>query len=279
MAARDRVRDRANNATSGGGGGVAVADKPSSLPPTLQMLTDPRTEAEVAKALPPGLDVKRFLRVARTAVQANPTLLRCEPRSIIAAVHKAAAYGLDVGPIGQAYLVPYGNQAQLVIGYRGMLALARRSGELASIEAREVKENDFFEYEYGLEPKLKHVPAMHDRGEVVCYYGLARFTSGGFYMLVVDLETIEEHRQQSATANSDRSPWKTHPLGMARKTCIRMMEPYLPLTTEAGEAFATDDSPVENSYSYIDATHTPEEQYDEVGEIETPPTSPEASVE
>jgi recombination protein RecT len=270
VAARDRVRDRANNANSGGG--VAVAERPSALPPVIRMLTDPKQKGEFAKALPAGSDVDRYLRTARTAVQANPTLLRCDPRSIIAAIHKAAAYGLDVGPIGQAYLVPYKDQAQLVIGYRGMLALARRSGELVSIEAREVKEHDDFEYEYGLNPKLRHVPAMVERGEVVCYYGLAHFRSGGFYMIVVDLDTIAAHRAESKTANSDKSPWQTHPEAMGRKTVIRIMEPYLPLTTEAAEAIIADDSPTpDDTYTYIEATHTPDEPYDEVGEIEPPP--------
>lgn len=281
MAARDRVRDRANNANDGAGGGVAVVDKPSTLPPVIQMLTDPRTKGEFAKALPAGADVDRYLRVARTAVQANPGLLRCEPRSIIAAIHKAAAYGLDIGPIGQAYLVPYGDQAQLVIGYRGMITLARRSGELASIEAREVKANDIFEYEYGLDPKLRHIPALKERGELIGFWGKADFVNGGMYMVVVDLDTIEEHRRESKTGNSDRSPWKTHYESMGRKTVIRIMEPYLPLTAEAAEAIIAEDGATpDDSFSFIEATHTPDEHYNEVGEIEAdPPPVPEPGPE
>lgn len=211
MAARDKVRSRASS------GGVATAASTGELPPVLRMLTDTRTQDEVAKALPPGLEVERFLRVARTAVQANPALLGCTPRSIIAAIHKAASYGLDVGPVGQAYLVPYKETAQLIIGYRGMITLARRSGELASIEAREVKENDEFEFEYGLHPRLRHVPALTDRGKLVCFYGIAQFINGGSYMIVVDLDTIEEHRRQSPTGNRADGPWMTNYEAMGRK--------------------------------------------------------------
>jgi len=235
MAARDKVRTRA------AGGGVATTEEHAGLPPVLRMLTDERTKGELAKALPPGLEVERFLRVARTVVQANPALLRCTPRSIIASIHKAASYGLDVGPVGQAYLVPYKETAQLIIGYRGMITLARRSGELASIEAREVKENDEFEFEYGLYPRLRHVPALANRGKLVCFYGIAQFINGGSYMIVVDLDTIEEHRRQSPTGNRPDGPWMTNYEAMGRKTVIRIMEPYLPLTTEAAEAIAGDD--------------------------------------
>jgi recombination protein RecT len=250
MAARDKVRSRAT-------GTVVTTENPEALPPVLRMLTDPRTQDEVAKALPPGLEVERFLRVARTAVQANPALLGCTPRSIIAAIHKAASYGLDVGPVGQAYLVPYRDTAQLIIGYRGMIALARRSGELASIEAREVKENDEFEFEYGLHPRLRHVPALNDRGKLVCFYGIAQFLNGGSYMIVVDLDTIEEHRRQSPTGNRPDGPWQTNYDAMGRKTVIRIMEPYLPLTTEAAEAIAGDDAiPVETA-TVIDTTGEP----------------------
>lgn len=249
MAARDRVRSQADAAPPANGG--------DRLPSVLRTLTDPKTKLELAKALPAGLDVERYVRVARTAVQANPDLLRCDTRSLIAAIHKAAAYGLDVGPTEQAYLVPYKNQAQLIIGYRGIIALARNSGELKSIEAREVCTNDLvWEYEYGLDPKLRHKPALKDRGELECFWGQARFTNGGFYMVVVDLDTIEEHRRASPTGNSEKGPWRQNYRSMGRKTVIRIMEPYLPLSTEAREVILADESTLTDpdTYTYIETT-------------------------
>jgi recombination protein RecT len=223
--------------------------------PVLAMLSRPANLEEVAKALPAGYTVDRFIRLARTAIQTSPQLLECHPTSVVAALHRAASYGLDVGPVGHAYLVPFGGKAQLIIGYRGMIALARRSGELASVEARAVRANDEFDYAFGLEQRLVHRPALSDRGDIVCFWGLARFTNGGTYFVVVDLDTIEAHRQESKTGAQDKGPWKTHYEAMGAKTVIRIMEPYLPLTTDAAEVMQGDEVPVDESrFAYLDTT-------------------------
>ena len=93
---------------------------------------------------------------------------------------QAAQLGVEPNtPIGQAYLIPYGNQVQFQLGYKGLIDLAYRSGEVQSIQAHEVHENDTFEYELGLNPKLKHVPAMKDRGPVILYYAVIKLKNGG----------------------------------------------------------------------------------------------------
>lgn len=252
MAARDRVRPADDPGRE--------VERAAPVAPVLALLAKPQNLAEVAKALPAGYGLDRFVRLARTAIQSNPGLLECHPTSVIAALHKAASFGLDVGPVGHAYLVPFkdkdGNkQAQLIIGYRGMVNLARRSGELASIEARAVKDNDRFDYAFGLDQRLVHQPALRDRGEIVCFYGLARFVNGGTYMVVVDLDTIHEHRMASQTGRYDKGPWHDHFEAMGCKTVIRIMEPYLPLTTDAAEAVVTDEQPIDESrFAYLDAT-------------------------
>ena len=72
-------------------------------------------------------------------------------------------------PLGQAYLIPFKNkgvlECQFQLGYKGMLDLAYRSGEVSVIQAHTVYENDMFEYELGLDPKLKQIPAKENRGE------------------------------------------------------------------------------------------------------------------
>ena len=256
MAARDRVRA----AATGEPAAAPEAPKPAPKHPVLAMLEKPANQIEIAKALPPAYTMERFMRVARTAVQTNSDLLDCHPVSVVAALHKAAAFGLDVGPVGQAYLVPFKRQAQLIIGYRGMLTLARRSGELADVQARAVYENDEFDYAYGLNEKLHHRPKLTDKGDLVALWGLARFTNGGHYFVVVPLDEIEEHRMVSKTGADGKGPWKDHYVAMARKTVIRIMEPYLPLTTEAAEAVQNDEVQVDQKpFEFLDTTAVPYE--------------------
>ena len=128
-------------------------------------------EGQIAKALPSVMTPERFSRIAMTAVTKSPTLGRCTPGSFMGALLTAAQLGLEPNtPLGQAYLIPYKNkgvlECQFQLGYRGLIGLAHRSGELRSIEAHIVYENDEFEYELGLEPKLKHVPAMKNKGKI-----------------------------------------------------------------------------------------------------------------
>ena len=248
MAARDRVRPP-----------EAGQERPAPQAPVLAMLAKPANLAEIEKALPAGYTLDRFVRQARTAIQTSPALLDCHPTSVIAALHKAASYGLDVGPVGHAYLVPFKDQgtpkAQLIIGYRGMIALARRSGELASIEARAVRENDEFDYAFGLDQRLMHRPALSERGEIVCFWGLARFRNGGTYFVVVDLDTIHQHRMASKIGSQDKGPWHDFFEQMGCKTVIRIMEPYLPLTTDTAEVMQDDDDPVDESrFAFLDTT-------------------------
>jgi len=237
MGAREAVRQRAAQQR-----GEVERPRPAELT-IMEALSDPDVRSGLIHALPQEIGVDRFLRIARTAVKLNPYLMDCTSKSFVAALHKAAQLGLEPGGTGQCYLTKYGRNVQLVLGYRGIITLARRSGDILSIEAREVHENDEFEYEYGLDAKLRHKPHIGGgRGEVICYYGLAKFTNGGWYFVVVDLDEIERHKQMSETGRQNKGPWREHPVAMARKTVIRIMEPYLPLTIEAREAIVNDET-------------------------------------
>ena len=119
------------------------------------------------------------------------------------------------------------------IADRGLIDLAYRSGEVKSIQAHEVYENDVFEYEYGLEPKLKHVPAKTNRGNVTHYYAVFTTKDGGFGFEVMSIEDITEFaRKFSKSFNSATSPWKTNFDAMAKKTVLKQLLKYAPLKTE-----------------------------------------------
>lgn len=207
-----------------------------------------RSEKAIAKALPSTITAERFTRMATTAVTMNPDLAACTPASFIGAMLQAAALGLEPNtPLGQAYLIPYNNyksgvkEAQFQLGYRGMIELAHRSGEFKSIEAHVVHENDEFDYELGLEPKLKHKPAMKNRGAITWVYAIYKLQSGGYGFEVMSVEDINEHRQKYSKGNSESSPWNKSWEAMAKKTVIKQALKYAPLKSEFVKAMVNDD--------------------------------------
>ena len=122
---------------------------------------------------------------------------------------------------------------KLGISDRGMIALAHRSGELQNVEAHIVYENDEFEYELGLNPKLRHKPAMKNRGEIAWVYAVYRLTSGGFGFEVMSVEDVNKHRDKfSKAAGKGFSPWATAWEEMAKKTVIKKALKYAPLQSD-----------------------------------------------
>ncbi len=218
---------------------AGAALEPRKAPSLVQQVQD--QTAAVERALPAHLkgQGEAFVRAAQTLIRATPNLARCEPATVLGGLLTASSLGLEFGPLGHCYLVPYGNKAQFILGYRGITDLAWRSGKLTSIEAREVKEHDEFSFAYGLDAHLHHVPKMDgDRGRSIAYYGVAHFKGGGHYFVVLSKADVDEHRKASKSGAS--GPWKDHYDAMARKTVIRVMAPFLPLTTEVERAIAQD---------------------------------------
>lgn len=211
---------------------------PSALDPFRRAFDT--AQAHFAKALPQTvaryLTPDRLTKVALNAIGRTPALLACEPLSVLRAVMDAATLGLEAGsPLGHAYLVPYGKTCQLIIGYRGLIELARRSGNIQSVEAHCVFERDRFTATFGLDAKLEHEPAWDgDRGELKAVYCVARFVGGGTHIDVMTRADVERIRGRSKAGNN--GPWKTDYNEMARKTVVRRAAKYWPLSLELAEA-------------------------------------------
>lgn len=205
------------------------ANKPVSPEQTIRHYLE-RMAPEIQRALPKHLDADRLARIAMTTIRQTPKLLECNIQSLLAAVMQSAQLGLEPNILGQAYIIPYGKEAQFIIGYRGMIDLARRSGHIDSIYAHPVYSNDDFEYEYGLNPKLRHKPAMDDRGQFIGAYGVAKFKDGGYHFEFMPKSEIDKRRGRSKA--SGNGPWVTDYEEMACKTVIRHMFKYLPISIE-----------------------------------------------
>lgn len=191
----------------------------------------------LSQVLPKHIDAERMQRIALNVIRTNPTLLQCNINSLMGGVLEAAKLGLEPGMMGQCYLIPFKNnktgqhEAQFIIGYRGLIDLVRRSGQVSTIEAREVHENDDFEFEYGIEDKLKHKPKLNGRGPVIAYYAVAKMKDGGYSFLVMSKEDIEKFRDKHAKSKNF-GPWKDEFDAMAKKTVLRQLIKYLPISVE-----------------------------------------------
>lgn len=257
--------------------GGEVADAKDKKPTTLtQLMADPRTKAQIALALPKHMTADRLARIAMTELRKTPKLMQCDQMSFLGAIMQCAQLGLEPGgALGHAYLLPFdrrqkqGNQwvtvateAQLIIGYRGMIDLARRSGQIVSLSARAVHENDTFSYAYGLEEKLEHVPCEDGNpGALTHVYAVARLKDGGVQFEVMSKAAVDKVRAMSKS--SDKGPWVDHYEEMAKKTAIRRLFKYLPVSIELQRAVNIDekaeaDIPQDNAsvitgeYSVID---------------------------
>lgn len=208
-------------------------------------------------ALPKHLTPDRLLRVAMTAIQNTPKLLECDRQSLYSAIMKAAQLGLEPdGILGQAYLIPFSKsykdgtqwkkrmEVQFIPGYKGLIDLARRSGEVSNIIAKEVCEKDKFAITWQEQPPFIHEQQPSgDRGKVIGFWALAHFKDGGFHWDYMSYDEIIAIRNQSSGWKSaveykkeKDSPWEKNFVEMGKKTVIRRIAKFLPMSVQRAAA-------------------------------------------
>lgn len=188
-----------------------------------------RMKDQFALALPKHITPERFTRVVLTTINKTPKLAECTKESLLACLMDCSALGIEPDN-RMAYLIPYGNQCTLIVGYKALVALARRSGEISDIHADVVCANDQFEYSFGSEGKLNHKPKLGDRGDVVAAYSFAKLKDGSCSYEVMDLEEISAIKNRSKASKS--GPWVTDFNEMAKKTVFRRHSKWLPVSSE-----------------------------------------------
>ena len=227
---------KANNA-------VSEKKRPSTMKDYVQVMMP-----EIKKALPNTITPERFTRIVLSAISNNKDLQACTPQSFLAGMMNAAQLGLQPNtPTGEAYLIPYRNkgtlECQFQIGYRGLVSLAYRSGQVKTIYAEVVREGDEFSYELGLEPKLIHKPADKDRGEIKYFYAVFKLVNGGEGFSVMSKDDIDKHRDKfSKAANRGFSPWSSNYEEMGKKTVIKRVLKLAPLSSDIQMNIAQDET-------------------------------------
>lgn len=210
----------------------------------LQDVALPRIAAVAAKHITPD----RMVKIACMAASRNPLLYDCTPMSVAMSLCQAAEMGLEVGGgDGHAYLVPFKNrknntmEATLIVGYQGMIELILRAEQCSTVEARVVHEKDTFEYEFGSDARLKHVPTgSDDPGEVKAAYAIATMKDGHKQWVILFRRDLELARDQSRAG--DFGPWKTHTEAMQAKTAVRRLAKFLRKSKELARALEIEDA-------------------------------------
>jgi len=193
----------------------------------------------LAAALPKHLDVDRMLRVSLACISTSPKLLECTTESLLSAVMQSARLGLELGgPLGQAYLIPYGATATFQPGYKGLCQLALRSGQVDKVWARVVHKKDEFSYQLGSEEWIKHVPTEDaEPGEIRCVYACAKMKDSAIpAMVVLFPRQVARRRASSRAASKGDSPWQTHPEEMWEKSAAIALMRFMPLSPDLQEA-------------------------------------------
>lgn len=230
----------------------AIQKKPTN---TIQGLLESKMGAIKAVATK-HLTAEKIVKLALVACSRSPLLLECHPMSMLQAVMNAAELGLTPGPLGQCYFIPFRNnknqtiECQFIIGYRGLIELARRSGNIVSIQAEVVRAGDEFEFEYGIEPKFRHVPKASElKAENITHaWAIAQFVGGGHQVVVMRRPEIDRIKNMSKAGNF--GPWKDHYAEMAKKTAVRRLCKMLPLTPEAAADMGIAESHDSDSFEF-----------------------------
>ena len=217
----------AKNSLTANNGTTAVAEKkPKTIFDVIQA-----GAKQFATALPKHINSDRFVRIAITTIRQNPKLAQCNQESLLGALMVSAQLGLEPGVLGQCYLIPYGRECQFQIGYKGMIELLRRSGQLKDIYAYSVYENDEFEMTYGLDRDLKHKPNLQNKGNFIGCYCVAVLKDDARAFEYMTKEEIEAHGKKFSKTYGN-GPWKSDFESMAHKTVVKKMLKWLPLSVE-----------------------------------------------
>lgn len=193
---------------------------------------------QFATALPKHVNSERFVRIAITTIRQNPKLAKCSQESLLGALMVSAQLGLEPGTLGQCYLIPFENkkagtvECQFQIGYKGLIELLRRSGQLSDIYSYTVYENDDFNIEYGLSRTLTHKPNFDERGEIKGFYAVAILKDGAKAFEYMTKEEIVKHEEKYRKGSYKNDVWNKNFEEMSQKTVVKKLLKWLPVSVE-----------------------------------------------
>lgn len=235
---------------------VATISKPTQLERVLGEVLPAERRDEFYRVLPRHISPERFERAVANVLMNTPEMLAADPRLIFREISKVVGLGLMLDPqLGEAYLILGWNaktrqkEPQVRIGYKGLIKLAKQSGEILNIYAREVHEKDEIECLQGDENRLIHKPRLFtDRGPVVGYYAVVKLRNGEIDFEPMSVQQIHEIRNRSdgwkaySEGRIKSTPWSTDEGEMSKKTVLRRLQKRLTQSPDLAAATAIEDS-------------------------------------
>ncbi len=252
-----------------------------------ELLEHPRYQESLRAILPRDVTPQRIVRVTLAALQSQPKLLQCSPQSVLLSLMQAAVVGLepDGGPLGHGYLAPFWNgkaqrlECKFICGYRGLIKMARNSGEIADVWAEVVREGDEFSYELGLAPNMTHRrnDSTADPGALRYAYAVARFRDGERKFVVLNRAEIEAIKAVSPSRDKNGNltgPWLDFEPEMWKKSAVRRLWKMLPLSADTQRHIAATDETAPAPTSTVADLPFPALDLDEPPALEAPVAEP-----
>lgn len=208
------------------------------------LLKTPAMQNAIRKALPEHVKPERIMRVLTTAIRATPRLGDCHPGSFIGSVLQVVQLGLEPNtPLGHAFLVPFWNTKQNcyvctpIIGYKGMIELAHRSGRVQVLRAMVAREGDEFSYVESFTPDFSFVRKARLEAPLTHAWCWGTTTNGGRFLEVLERQDVLARKSRSmAVKKGWTSPWQTDEAAMWRKTAVRAAQWQMPQSAEMHRA-------------------------------------------
>ena len=221
-----------------------IQTKEQRLQTVQDVLHNDNVRNALTEVLPNNLDARRFARIAMSSLRRNPKLLQCNPGSFLSALLQSATLGLEPDtPLGHSYLIPYGKEATLIVGYQGYIDLAYRSGVVTSVHANVVRDGEDFEWSEGSNPFINHKPSVEpssyrqgksvylSANQVTHAYAVAQLLGGGHIQVVMMRAELDAIKSRSRA--SHEGPWVTDPVAMMKKSAIRQLRKFIPMSSQA----------------------------------------------
>lgn len=226
---------------------MATTAPPERVNTVRSLIESDNFKSSIARILPTHLTPERFVRIAIASTTRVPKLAECDPNTVLQCLITLSQFGLE--PDGRnAHLIPFWNSqarkydCQLIIDYKGLAALAKRSGQVSYVHSDSVCDNDAFEYNKGV--VVKHeVNFKESRGKPYCYYAMVRFKDGTEQADCMTKAEVDRIRARSRA--KDNGPWVTDYDEMAKKTVFRRLSKWLELSPEFRDALDADADKIE----------------------------------
>lgn len=207
-----------------------------------------RYKTTVAKSLPSGYTATSFMQIAINQIHKTPKLLECNQISLLMSMIEIAQLGLSVDSnLGECYLIPYKDKCSVIIGYKGLLKLAYRSGRVKTVQSHVVYSFDKFDLELGLTKKIKHIPMFTSPrtiDKIIGFYSIVELTNGGvlweFMFIDEVLKIRDESNNYKYARNKEETIWTKHFVEQGKKTALRKVLKITPLETDIDRAVTFD---------------------------------------